>query len=307
MSRQDAALDRADRAASGLRAALAREHGVALLRVRFDADPSARRLRARGEAASARTVERLRAALERDLPGWRVDLTSMRLARGRAWRRLPPGVTPLLRAHPAFAQPTLSTELLPGDGPVEVLALLHGAALVRAMDGTVGWAPHPLGPLAPRPSLGAARGARSALADRLRAHLGVPYALGGTTRRGLDCSGLVQRCLREALGVLTPRHAADQLRFAGPARSPLGAPFDLVFLAGGAEGPRHVGVLLAGAAAPTVVHASSTRGRVVEDPLDRFLAAAPRAEHAPLNQILAAHDRHAGRPRLTLTPGVPTC
>lgn len=298
MSRRDAALDRADRAASGLRAALAREHGVALLRVRFDADPSERRIRARGEAISARTVERLRAALERDLPGWRIDLTSLRLARGRAWRHLPPGVTPLLRAHPALSPPALSTELLPGDGPVEELALVRGAALVRAMDGTIGWTPRSLGPAAPRPSLAVARGARSALAERLRAYLGVPYALGGTTRRGIDCSGLVQRCLREALGVVAPRHTADQLRFAGPAQCPLGAPFDLVFLAGGPEGRRHVGVLLAGAGALTVVHASLTRGCVVEDPLDRFLAAAPRAEHAPLDQILAAHDRHAGQPSI---------
>src|SRR5436309_1284094 len=63
-----------------------------------------------------------------------------------------------------------------------------------------------------------------------REWLGVPYIFGGCSRRGVDCSCLVQLVYR-ALGVTLPRVAADQFgATARVSREDL-APGDLVFFA----------------------------------------------------------------------------
>jgi len=176
-----------------------------------------------------------------------------------------------------------------------VLAELPGWALVRAGDGTVGWVRGTLrpgaracvracGPVGPA----AAAGGLRRLTLRLRGHLGVPYRLGGTTRRHIDCSGLVQRCVREALGLVLPRHSTDQLARSVAAVSSLGEPGDLLFMAGLDAVHCHVGVVLRGPrpGARTLLHASSRRGRVVEEPLDGCLARASRVQHMELAQLL---------------------
>jgi cell wall-associated NlpC family hydrolase len=71
--------------------------------------------------------------------------------------------------------------------------------------------------------------------------IGTPYRYGGSTRRGFDCSGLVQYAHRQA-GIEVPRTTAAQWTVARtPHREHL-LPGDLLFFNVGAKKSRHVGI-----------------------------------------------------------------
>ncbi len=282
------------------REALVAEFGWTQIDLRAQVDPAARVLRLGGEVLLPRVLTGLRPRVLPMLPrGWRLDVGGVVTRAGLGWRALPPGVTRLWRA-PRLALATcmngqvpglLTSELLMGDGPVWGLTELRGWSLVRASDGTVGWLHGKLRPtVRPRvPAVAkvAAPVVLRRLGQALRGRLGAPYRLGGTTR-GIDCSGLVQRCVREARGVVLPRLSTDQLgRAVAPARA-LGEPGDLLFMAGVDAAQCHVGVVLRGSrpGQRTLIHASSRRGRVVEEPLDACLARASRVAHMELEQLL---------------------
>jgi len=99
-------------------------------------------------------------------------------------------------------------------------------------------------------------------------YLHVPYRWGGTTSRGLDCSGLVYRALAR-LGVRVPHSAALLFQRGRPV--PVGAwrPGDLLFFANTYKpGISHVGIYLGG---DRFLHASSGAGKVTMSSLrDRF-------------------------------------
>ena len=117
-----------------------------------------------------------------------------------------------------------------------------------------------------------------------RTQLGVRYRLGGeSTKRGLDCSGLVRLILGK-LDIALPRTAAQQARLGDevPRDSALLRPGDVLTFGRG-QRVDHVGVYVGDG---KFVHASSSRGRVTESALPsgdrarwwkgvrRFLAAA---------------------------------
>lgn len=99
-------------------------------------------------------------------------------------------------------------------------------------------------------------------------HLGLPYLWGGTSEKGFDCSGLVQR-IYGMHGVPLPRDASQQIRSGVPVEP--GARWENVLdgdLAFFAEPPAdratHVGILTAGG---RLIHASTTRNGVAWDDL----------------------------------------
>lgn len=93
---------------------------------------------------------------------------------------------------------------------------------------------------------------------------GVEHKLGGSSRSGVDCSGLVQSVFREEFQVSVPRTTEKQARTGkSVSRSSL-RPGDLVFFRPERK-KRHVGIYLSDG---EFLHASSSEG-VTISPLDR--------------------------------------
>ena len=98
----------------------------------------------------------------------------------------------------------------------------------------------------------------SALIETALSLRGVPYAWGGTTPKGFDCSGFT-RYVYAQHGISIPRIAAHQYRAGDAVSSRELQPGDLVFFSTIAPGPSHVGLAIGGG---RFVHAPSERGRV---------------------------------------------
>lgn len=104
---------------------------------------------------------------------------------------------------------------------------------------------------------------REKLILRIRHYLGTPYRYRGTSRAGMDCSGLVMTVFKEALGIQLP-HSSEQLSELGkqiPNRQ--WKTGDLVFFrTGRTRQISHVGIYLF---ASKFVHSSTSRGVVISD------------------------------------------
>lgn len=200
------------------------------------------------------------------------------------WQEVPQGGLTLWRQHGlAGDEGERVTELAGGDPHVQVVAAHDGWQLVRTLDGAMGW----LAPEAPELADAVAAPVveadtavdRDAFAAVAETFLDVPYVWGGTTRAGVDCSGLVQRCAWSVARCWLPRHSTALLR-AGTRVSPSGIDRgDVLVLrrdmstvdaapSGAGDGervhPMHVAVATDRA---TVVHASRDSWRVVREDL----------------------------------------
>ncbi len=91
--------------------------------------------------------------------------------------------------------------------------------------------------------------------------IGTPYSYGGTSERGVDCSGLVMNIYRDVTGLKIPRTTREQARYCTNVARNRIRPGDLVFFANG-RNVSHVGLYVGNG---SMIHASSSRGVVVSD------------------------------------------
>lgn len=103
---------------------------------------------------------------------------------------------------------------------------------------------------------------------------GTRYRMGGTTKKGIDCSAFVQAVYQTAFSVAVPRTAFEQFRAANRISATELKEGDLLFF-NTIGGVSHVGIYLRN---NKFIHASSSKGVVVSDVFDpyylrRFLGA----------------------------------
>lgn len=116
---------------------------------------------------------------------------------------------------------------------------------------------------------GSATGTLASVIEAARSYQGTPYVYGGTTRLGLDCSGLLQLSFAEA-GVTIPRSSNEQAVWGEPVKVTDLQPGDLIFFgpSPGAGTITHVGlVTVVDEEGVDFIHASSSVG-VVENSLE---------------------------------------
>ena len=99
---------------------------------------------------------------------------------------------------------------------------------------------------------------------KARSYTGVPYKWGGTTRSGMDCSGLLLNSYK-SIGLTIPRTSADQSEYGKKVGKKDLRPGDWVFFATGKKKRKitHVGmVTIVKGSTIKFIHASSSLGVV---------------------------------------------
>ena len=88
---------------------------------------------------------------------------------------------------------------------------------------------------------------------------GTPYRMGGMSRKGIDCSGLVQLTFKQRFGISLPRTTKEQAKQGDKISLRKLKPGDLVFFKTGWR-TRHVGIYIGNG---KFFHASTSKGVII--------------------------------------------
>lgn len=105
---------------------------------------------------------------------------------------------------------------------------------------------------------------RGSLVQNAYNHLGIPYRYGGTTRNGMDCSGLTQSVYKNS-GIRIPRTTAQQRDASRTIHVSKLLPGDLIFFKTSAKS-NHVGIFIGDR---KFIHASTGSKKVKIDQMDK--------------------------------------
>jgi cell wall-associated NlpC family hydrolase len=97
---------------------------------------------------------------------------------------------------------------------------------------------------------------------------GTPYVLGGSSKRGVDCSSFIQIIFDRHFGVSLPRHTGDQIREGAGVRRSSVRPGDLIFFRTSRRS-LHVGIALNN---EEFLHASTSSGVMISSLDERYWA-----------------------------------
>jgi len=122
--------------------------------------------------------------------------------------------------------------------------------------------PEPVSPSVTAPS--SKPGVSQLLLEQFQAWKGVPHRVGGTDRRGVDCSGLMWAVFHDAFQLDLPRTSREQSRLGVTVPLADAKPGDLIFFDD--KGGDHIGVIIEN---QTFMHTSSARGVILSE-LDAY-------------------------------------
>lgn len=109
----------------------------------------------------------------------------------------------------------------------------------------------------------------NALVKELNKWIGTKYKFGGTTKKGVDCSGLVMQAYKNACNIKLPRSSREQHSYCTNINRKDLIKGDLVFFATGKNKKTvtHVGVYIGNG---EIIHASSSKGVIVSRLSDKY-------------------------------------
>jgi hypothetical protein len=156
-----------------------------------------------------------------------------------------------------------ATQVRKGDSPIALIMKKGEWYFCRLKDKTLGWV-HEKEVYKVCKVHKVCKVKEESLDKVVEKYLGASYLLGGTTEKGIDCSGLTQRIYKEVYGITLPKHSKDQAKL-GKKVLDLNKleKGDLVFFSAlDNDVVRHVGLVL-DAEKKEILHASEKAGNKV--------------------------------------------